>query len=62
MSQIFPKLLEPLTISGHTLRNRVLMGSMHTGLEDSAFFTPDLEPLGKFLAERLVLYLSGLFN
>ena len=52
--KLFPKLLEPITINGHKLRNRVLMGSMHTGLEDSAFFTPNLEPLGRFLARRYV--------
>ncbi len=32
----YPKLFEPLTISGHTIKNRILMGSMHTGLEDRA--------------------------
>ena len=32
----FSRLLSPLTLSsGHTLRNRVMMGSMHTGLEEA---------------------------
>ena len=31
----FPHLLEPLDLGFCTLRNRVLMGSMHTGLEES---------------------------
>ncbi len=31
----YPKLLSPLTVSGVTLRNRVLMGSMHLGLEEA---------------------------
>lgn len=31
----YPKLLSPLKIGQTTLRNRVLMGSMHTGLEES---------------------------
>ena len=30
----FPHLLEPLDLGFTTLRNRVMMGSMHTGLED----------------------------
>jgi 2,4-dienoyl-CoA reductase (NADPH2) len=30
----FPHLLAPITLAGVTLRNRVVMGSMHTGLED----------------------------
>ena len=30
----YPKLFEPLDLGFTTLRNRVLMGSMHTGLED----------------------------
>ncbi len=30
----FPRLLEPLDLGFTTLNNRVLMGSMHTGLED----------------------------
>jgi 2,4-dienoyl-CoA reductase (NADPH2) len=30
----YPALLSPITLSGVTLKNRVLMGSMHTGLEE----------------------------
>ena len=30
----YPHLLAPLDLGFTTLRNRVLMGSMHTGLED----------------------------
>ena len=30
----FPHLLSPITLSGVSLPNRVLMGSMHTGLEE----------------------------
>ncbi len=44
----YPHLLAPLDL-GHTqLRNRVLMGSMHTGLEDSR----DLSRLARYFAER----------
>jgi 2,4-dienoyl-CoA reductase-like NADH-dependent reductase (Old Yellow Enzyme family) len=38
----YPKLLSPLDLGFTTLRNRVVMGSMHTGLEDRARDT-DLE-------------------
>ena len=33
MSAIYPHLLAPLELGFTTLRNRVMMGSMHTGLE-----------------------------
>jgi 2,4-dienoyl-CoA reductase (NADPH2) len=32
---IFPHLLEPLDLGFTQLANRVLMGSMHTGLEEA---------------------------
>ena len=32
----YPHLLAPLDLGFTTLRNRVMMGSMHTGLEDRA--------------------------
>lgn len=44
----YPHLLAPLDLRGITLRNRVLMGSMHTGLEDDH----DLNRLATFFAER----------
>ncbi|HLN77286.1 MAG TPA: NADPH-dependent 2,4-dienoyl-CoA reductase [Nocardioidaceae bacterium] len=45
----YPHLLEPITLGGTTLRNRVVMGSMHTGLEDRAKHLPDLTA---YFAER----------
>ena len=36
MTTAYPHLLEPLDLGFTTLRNRVVMGSMHTGLEDRA--------------------------
>jgi 2,4-dienoyl-CoA reductase (NADPH2) len=45
----YPRLLEPITLGGTTLRNRVVMGSMHTGLEDRAKHLPELTA---YLAER----------
>ncbi len=45
----YPHLLTPLTVGGTTLRNRVVMGSMHTGMEDRARHLPDL---AAYFAER----------
>ena len=45
----YPHLLEPITLAGTTLRNRVVMGSMHTGLEDRARHLPEL---AAYFAER----------
>lgn len=45
----FPRMLEPLDLGFTTLRNRVLMGSMHTGLEE----VPNgHERMAAFFAER----------
>lgn len=49
MSQPYPHLLEPLDLGFTTLRNRSLMGSMHTGLEDKA---KDFPKLAAYFAER----------
>jgi 2,4-dienoyl-CoA reductase (NADPH2) len=45
----YPHLLSPLDLGFTTLRNRVLMGSMHTGLEDKAAHFPQL---AEYYAER----------
>ena len=45
----YPLLFEPLSIAGLTLRNRVMMGSMHTGLEDRA---RDYPKLAEYFATR----------
>lgn len=45
----FPHLLEPLDLGFTQLRNRVLMGSMHTGLEDRA---KDAPRLAAYFGER----------
>ncbi|MBE7324615.1 NADPH-dependent 2,4-dienoyl-CoA reductase [Nocardioides sp. Y6] len=42
-------LLSPITLGPLTLRNRIVMGSMHTGLEDRA---RDLDRFTAYLAER----------
>lgn len=49
MSELYPHLLSPLDLGFTTLRNRVVMGSMHTGLEDHA---KDLPKLAAYFAER----------
>ena len=45
----YPHLLEPLDLGFTTLKNRVLMGSMHTGLEE---MPGGQERLAAFYAER----------
>ncbi|HZR37221.1 MAG TPA: NADPH-dependent 2,4-dienoyl-CoA reductase [Nevskia sp.] len=45
----YPHLLAPLDLGFTTLRNRVLMGSMHTGLEDRSKHFPRL---AQYFAER----------
>ncbi|MCC6594362.1 MAG: NADPH-dependent 2,4-dienoyl-CoA reductase [Xanthomonadales bacterium] len=45
----YPHLLSPLDLGFTTLRNRVLMGSMHTGLEDRA---KDYDKLAAYFGER----------
>ncbi len=49
MSTPYPHLLAPLDLGFTTLKNRVLMGSMHTGLEDK---TKDFPKLAAYFAER----------
>ncbi|MGQ0600036.1 oxidoreductase [Aquabacterium sp.] len=44
----YPHLLSPLDLGFTTLKNRVLMGSMHTGLEDGR----DLSKLAAYFRER----------
>ncbi len=50
MSTPYPHLLAPLDLGGVVLPNRVLMGSMHTGLEDRA---RDYDKLAAYFAERV---------
>ena len=45
----YPHLLQPLDLGFTTLKNRVLMGSMHTGLEEQK---NGFERLAAFYAER----------
>lgn len=59
----YPKLFEPLDLGFTTLRNRILMGSMHTGLEDK----PDGHTrMAAFFGERarggVGLIVTGGFN
>ena len=49
MTTPYPHLLSPLDLGFTTLRNRVLMGSMHTGLEDRA---GDYDRLAAYFRER----------
>ena len=49
MSAMYPNLLKPLDLGFTQLKNRVLMGSMHTGLEEDK---QGLDKLAAFYAER----------
>ena len=49
MSSLYPHLLSPLDLGFTKLPNRVLMGSMHTGLEDKSELFPRL---AAYFAER----------
>ena len=55
-TKTFPHLLEPLVLhaaGGMTLKNRAVMGSMHTGLEESGFLFPSkLDDMAEYFAER----------
>lgn len=59
----YPNMFEPLDLGFTTLKNRVLMGSMHTGLEDKA---SDFDKLGAYFAERarggVALMVTGGFS
>ena len=48
-TQTYPQLLAPLDLGFNTLRNRVIMGSMHTGLEDRFY---NYGKLAAFYRER----------
>ena len=45
----YPKLLEPLDLGFTRLKNRVLMGSMHTGLEEAS---DGYERMAAYFGER----------
>lgn len=49
MSQEYPSLFQPLDLGFTSLKNRILMGSMHTGLEDKR---SDYPKLAAYFAER----------
>lgn len=49
MPTVYPHLLKPLDLGFTTLKNRVLMGSMHTGLEEARW---NFEKMAAYFAER----------
>lgn len=63
MSATYPHLLAPLDLGFTSLRNRVVMGSMHTGLEDRLWHR---KKLAAYFAERakggVGLIITGGFN
>jgi len=48
-NQRYPHMLEPLDLGFTTLKNRVIMGSMHTGLEDRFW---NMGKMAAYFAER----------
>eukprot|EP00164_Ancoracysta_twista_P004026 GFYU01005405.1.p1 GENE.GFYU01005405.1~~GFYU01005405.1.p1 ORF type:complete len:710 (-),score=217.09 GFYU01005405.1:74-2203(-) len=52
MHERFPNLFKPLDLGFTTLKNRVLMGSMHTGLEDGATLPGGLSKLADYFRVR----------
>ena len=58
----YPHLLSPITIGSTTLRNRLVMGSMHTGLEDHLWQLPKLAAyFGERAAGGVGLIVTGGF-
>lgn len=51
MAQKYPHLFRPLNLGFTSLKNRIMMGSMHTGLEDFPVLR-GLDKLASFLEER----------
>lgn len=49
MSNQYPHILEPLDLGFTTIKNRIMMGSMHTGLEDRPW---NFSELAEYFAER----------
>lgn len=66
-SKNFPNLLQPLDLGHCILKNRVLMGSMHTGLEEPGSFfgssrLDDMAGGGMFHCILFVSYLVDIFS
>ncbi len=63
MTATYPHMLAPLDLGHTTLKNRVVMGSMHTGLEDRLWHR---QKLAEYFAERarggVGLIITGGFN
>ena len=50
---LYPNIFKPLKVAHVTLRNRILMGSMHTGLEETGLFGGGkLDEMAEYFAER----------
>ena len=58
----YPHLFEPLTIGALTLPNRIMMGSMHTGLEDQDDFTRLAAYFAERARNRCALMVTGAFS
>jgi 2,4-dienoyl-CoA reductase (NADPH2) len=51
--ELYPHVFQPLKVAHVTLRNRIVMGSMHTGLEEAGLFGKGrLDDMAAYFAER----------
>lgn len=54
--ELYPNTFKPLKVAHVTLKNRILMGSMHTGLEEVGLFGGgQLDEMAAYFAERYFL-------
>ena len=50
MKNKYRHIFEPLIVGNHIIKNRIIMGSMHTGLEEGG--QDDFSRMGEYFAER----------
>ena len=50
MEDTYRHIFEPLVVGNHVIKNRIIMGSMHTGLEEGG--QEDFSRMGTYFAER----------
>ena len=50
MKDKYRHIFEPLVVGNHVIKNRIIMGSMHTGLEEGG--QEDFSRMGTYFAER----------
>ena len=51
MKNKYRHIFEPLVVGNHIIKNRIIMGSMHTGLEEGG--QDDFSRMGEYLLKGL---------